>query len=117
MSGRPTTPDWVAAAQCSWRGQANQSSTLHGYGAPFLVFSLPTQPVECEELTKGVFYWWGGSKAGRAAERFKPQPSVTVGERSKGRLTTTLGQTGAAWNVEQWCQVDGARGASYAAWR
>jgi hypothetical protein len=33
--------------------------TLRGYGAPFSVFSLPTEPVECEELTKGVFYRLG----------------------------------------------------------
>jgi hypothetical protein len=56
----------VAAAWCGRRGGAiagaggaHRSSVLRGYGAPFLVFSLPTEPVECEELTKGVFYWWG----------------------------------------------------------
>jgi hypothetical protein len=32
---------------------------LHGYGAPFLVVSLPTEPAGCEELTKGVFNRWG----------------------------------------------------------
>jgi hypothetical protein len=32
---------------------------LRGYGALFFVFLLPTEPVECEELTKGVFYWRG----------------------------------------------------------
>jgi hypothetical protein len=32
---------------------AHRSSALCGNGAPFLVFSLPTKPVECEELTKG----------------------------------------------------------------
>jgi hypothetical protein len=40
-------------------GGAHRSSTLHGYGAPFSVVSLLTEPVECEELTKGVFYQWG----------------------------------------------------------
>jgi hypothetical protein len=35
---------------------AHRSSALHGYGASFSVVSLPTEPVECEELTKGVFY-------------------------------------------------------------
>jgi hypothetical protein len=65
-SGRPTTPDLVAAAQCGQRSRtmasaarAHQSSALHGYGALFSVVSLPTEPVECEELTKGVFYRWG----------------------------------------------------------
>jgi hypothetical protein len=43
-------PDRVAAARC---GQCGRSSTLHGYGAPFSVVSLPTEPVGCEELTKG----------------------------------------------------------------
>jgi hypothetical protein len=41
-----------------------------------------------------------GSSAGRATVRFKLQPSAMVGERSKGRLTTRLGQTGAVQNVE-----------------
>jgi hypothetical protein len=35
---------------------------LHGYGAPFLVFFLPTEPAGCEELTKGVFNWWRAPK-------------------------------------------------------
>jgi hypothetical protein len=35
---------------------AHWSSALRSYGAPFSVFSLPTDPVECEELSKGVFY-------------------------------------------------------------
>jgi hypothetical protein len=38
---------------------AHQSSMLHSYGAPFSVVSLPTDPVGCKELTKGVFYQWG----------------------------------------------------------
>jgi hypothetical protein len=37
----------------------HRSSTLRGCGAPFLVFFLRTEAVECEELTKGVFYWQG----------------------------------------------------------
>jgi hypothetical protein len=60
--------DRVAAAQCSLRGnamaraaRAHWSSALHGYGAPFLVVYLPMKPVDCEELTKGVFYWRGGA--------------------------------------------------------
>jgi hypothetical protein len=47
------------------------------------------------------------------AARFKPQHSATVGERSKGRLMTRLGQTGVAQNIEDRRQVDGARGASH----
>jgi hypothetical protein len=39
--------------------RAHWSSALHGYGAPFSVFSLPTEPVECEELTKGALYRQG----------------------------------------------------------
>jgi hypothetical protein len=38
--------------------RAQRSSTLHSYSAPFSVVSLPTEPVGCEELTKG------GSSAG-----------------------------------------------------
>jgi hypothetical protein len=34
-------------------------ATFSSYGAPFLAVSLPTEPVECEELTKGDFYRWG----------------------------------------------------------
>jgi hypothetical protein len=59
----------------------------------------------------------GGSRAGHAVARFKLQPSVMVEECSKGRLTTRLGETGAVQNVEHQHQVDGARGASYVAWR
>jgi hypothetical protein len=33
--------------------RAHRSTALHGYGAPFLVVSLPAEPMECEELTKG----------------------------------------------------------------
>jgi hypothetical protein len=58
----------------------------------------------------------GASRAGRATVRCKPQPSAAVGERSKGRLTTRLGQTGVAWKVEHRRRVDGARGVSHAAW-
>jgi hypothetical protein len=50
----------------------------------------------------------GGSGAGRAAARFKLQPSATVGGRSKGRLSTRLGKTGAAQDVEHRRRVDGA---------
>jgi hypothetical protein len=32
---------------------AHRSSVLHGFGALFSVVSLPTELVECEELTKG----------------------------------------------------------------
>jgi hypothetical protein len=103
----------VAAARCG------RSSALRDYGAPFLVFLLPMELVECEEFTKGIFYRWGGggTRAGRAAARFKPQPSTTVGERSKGRLTARLDQMGAARNVEHRRRVYGAQGASHAAWR
>jgi hypothetical protein len=59
----------------------------------------------------------GGSEAGRAATRFGPQPSTMVGECSKGRLTARLGETGAVRTVEHRRRVDGARGASHAAWR
>jgi hypothetical protein len=59
----------------------------------------------------------GGSGVGRAAARFKTQPSVTVGQWSKGWLTTRLGQMGAAWNVEHRRRVNGTRGASHTAWR
>jgi hypothetical protein len=99
--GWPTTPDrWRRLGAAGVAG-AHRSSVLHGYGAPFSVFSLPTEPVECEELTKGVFYrWGGGSRAGHAVARFKPQPPAMVGEHSKGRLTTRLGQMGAAQNIE-----------------
>jgi hypothetical protein len=64
--------------------------------APFSVFSLPTESVECKELTKGVFYQRGAPEQDVRAARFKPQPSATMEERSKGRLTTRLGQMGVA---------------------
>jgi hypothetical protein len=59
----------------------------------------------------------GGSGAGRVVARFKLQPSTMVGERSKGQLTTRLGKTGVARNVEHWRRVDGARGVSHAVWQ
>jgi hypothetical protein len=58
-SGWPTTPtgwQWLGAADAAG---ADRSSALHGYGALFSMVSPLTEPVECEELTKGVFYWWG----------------------------------------------------------
>jgi hypothetical protein len=58
-----------------------------------------------------------GSGVGRAVARFKLQPSATVGERSKGRLTTRLGQMGVVQNIEHRRRVDGARGVSHAVWR
>jgi hypothetical protein len=95
---------------------AHRSSALQGYGAPFSLVSLPTEPVGARNSPRGSSFG-GGSGAGRAATRFKPQPLATVGERSKGRLMTKLGQTGVAWNVEHRRRVDGAQGASHAAWR
>jgi hypothetical protein len=60
-------PDRVAAARCGRHGgamagtaRAHRSFALHGYGASFSIVSLPMKPVECEELTKGVFYQRGG---------------------------------------------------------
>jgi hypothetical protein len=38
---------------------AHRSYVLHDYGAPFSVFSLLMEMVECKELTKGVFYRQG----------------------------------------------------------
>jgi hypothetical protein len=69
-------PDRVAAARCGRRGstmagvaRAHRSSTLHGYCALFSVVSLPTEPVGCEELTKGGLLPVRGSGLGRAAAR------------------------------------------------
>jgi hypothetical protein len=64
----------------------------------------------------GLLPAWG-SVEGHAAARFKPEPSATVGKGSKGWLTTRLGQTGAARNVEHRRRVDGAQGVSHTAWR
>jgi hypothetical protein len=77
MSRRPTTPDRVAATRCGRHGsamtavaRAQRSSTLHSYSAPFSVVSLPTEPVGCEELTKGGgLLPVRGSGLGRAAAR------------------------------------------------
>jgi hypothetical protein len=94
----------------------DRSSTLPGYGAPFWVFSS-YETGGVRGTHQGGLLPVGGSRAGHVAARFKPQPLATVGERSKGRLTTRLGQTGAARNVEHQCRVNGARGASHAVWR
>jgi hypothetical protein len=122
-SGRPTTPNHVAAAQCGQRGgamasaaEAHRSSALHGHVALFSVFSLPMELVVCGTHQGGLLPA-AGSGAGHAVARFKPQSLAMVGERSKHRLTTSLGETGAAWNVEHQRRVDGARGASHAVWR
>jgi hypothetical protein len=48
---------------------------------------------------------------------FKLQPSATVGESSKGRLTTWLSKTGATQDLEHRCRVDGARELLHAARR
>jgi hypothetical protein len=56
---------------------AHRSSVLHGYGAPFLVFFVPTESVECEELTRVVFY-----------RRGAPEPDVR--------------RQGSSLNLRQW---------------
>jgi hypothetical protein len=62
--GWPTTPDrWWQLGAVGAVG-AHRSSALRSYGAPFSVFSLPTESMECEELTKGVFYQRGALKQG-----------------------------------------------------
>jgi hypothetical protein len=111
----------VAVARCSQRGgtMANAAGAPRLWCSVFSVFSsYGTGGVRGAH--QGVVYQrggGGGSGAGRAATRFKPQPSVMVGECSKGRLMTRLGQTGVAWNVEYQRWVDGAQGASHTAWR
>jgi hypothetical protein len=69
-------PDRVAAARCGRRdsamagvARAHQSSTLHGYSAPFSVVSLPTKLVGCKERTKGDLLPVRGSGLGRVAAR------------------------------------------------
>jgi hypothetical protein len=87
-------------------------------------FDSPQRPIDGGGFVFGVFSSYGtggvrgthqggllpvgGSRAGCATARFKPQPSATVGERSKGWLTIRLGQMGATQNVEQRRRVDGA---------
>jgi hypothetical protein len=56
----------------------------------------------------------GASGEGRAAAWFKLQPLAMVGGSSKGWLTTRLGKTGVAQDVEHRHRVDGAREASHA---
>jgi hypothetical protein len=94
--------DRVAAAQCSLRGnamaraaRAHWSSALHGYGAPFLVVSLPMKPVDCEELTKGVFYWRGGGL--RSRTRGSKVHASTFGDgggKLQGMAHDKVGQNG-----------------------
>jgi hypothetical protein len=111
-------PDRVVAARRGRRGRSSPELRATRQWCSIFGGFLPTEPVECEELTKGVFYrrGGGGSRIGHAMARFKLQPSATVRERSKGRLTTRLGEMGALWNVEHRRQVDGSRGESHAAW-
>jgi hypothetical protein len=110
----------VDCPQCptGWRqlgaAGAHRSSALHGYGAPFSVFSLPTEPVECEEPTKGVFYRRGG---GAPEQDVRRQGSSLKLWRWWGTLQGSahdkLGQTGATQNVEHRHRVVGARGLSH----
>jgi hypothetical protein len=95
-SQRPTGWRRHGAADAA---RAHRSSALHGYGAPFFVVFLPTEPAGCGVLTRGAFNW-RGTPVGCAAARLKLQPSATVGGSSKGRLTTRLGKMGAAQDVE-----------------
>jgi hypothetical protein len=114
--GRPTMPDrwWrLGASGMAW---AHRLHTTWLWCSVFGVFSsYGTGGVWGTH--QGGLLPFGGSRAGRAVARFKPQPSAMVGECSKGRLSTRLGQTGAARNVEHRCWVDRSRGASHAAWR
>jgi hypothetical protein len=117
MSGRPTTPDRVAAARCGRRSQSSPElratqlwcSIFGGF------YSYGTDGVQ--GTNQGGLQPTGSSRAGHAIARFKLQPSALVGGSSKGRLTIRLGKTGAAQDVEHRRWVDGSREASHVAWR
>jgi hypothetical protein len=86
--GRPTTPDRWRRLGVASVARAHQSS-IFGVFSSYGIGGV-------RGTHQGGLLPARGSGAGRAAARFKPQPSTTKEERSKGRLTTRLGQMGAA---------------------
>jgi hypothetical protein len=44
--------------------RAQWSSALHGYGAPFFVFFLPTEPWRLGDLTWAILNWQRSTKRG-----------------------------------------------------
>jgi hypothetical protein len=113
-SGWPTTPHRWWRHDAAGMARAHRSSVLHGYGASFLVVSLPTEPAGCEELTKGVFNRWGPPEKDARRHGSSFNLWQCWGGSSKGWLTTRLGKTGVAQDVEHRHRVDGAREASHA---
>jgi hypothetical protein len=124
-SGRPATPDRVAAAWCGRRGsvvadaaRAHRSSVLQAMVLHFWWFLFLRNRWGVRNSPRGSST--GGGLWSRTCNG-KVQAS-TFGDGggrgcSKGRLTRRLGKTGAAQDVEHRRRVDGAREASYAAWR
>jgi hypothetical protein len=53
-------PDRVVAARRGWRGRSSPELRATRQWCSIFGGFLPTEPVECEELTKGVFYRRGG---------------------------------------------------------
>jgi hypothetical protein len=113
----PLAHDWtthnarpVAAARCGRRSRSSLElrATWLWCSVSDVFSSYGTGGVQGTH--QGGLLLAGGSIAGRAPTRIKPQPSAMVGERSKGWLTIRLGQTGVARNVEHRHRVDGARG-------
>jgi hypothetical protein len=76
--------------------RAHWISTLHGYGAPFSVIFSSYRTSGVRGTHQGGLQPVRSSGAGHVVERFKLQPSMTVGGSSKGQVMTRLGETGAA---------------------
>jgi hypothetical protein len=110
--GWPTTPNW--RRQLGAVGVAGALRYM-GMVLHFWCFLFLQNQWSARNSPRGSSTG-GGSRAGCAVARFKPQPSVMVGECSKCWLTTRFGQSGVARNVEHCCWVDGTRGASHTAW-
>jgi hypothetical protein len=90
-------PDWVVAPRCDRSSPELRTTRL--WCSVFGVFSY-YGTVGVRGTLQGGLLPAGGSRAGRAAAWFKPQPLAMMRERSKGRLTTWLGQMGAPQNIE-----------------
>jgi hypothetical protein len=101
----PTGWQWHGAAGTA---EAHQSFALHSNGAPFFggLSSYGTGGVRGTH--QSVLLLAGGTRAGCGAARFMLQHSAMVGGHSNGRLTTRMGKTGAAQDLEHRCWVDGA---------
>jgi hypothetical protein len=71
-----------------------RSSTLHGYGAPFLEVFLPMEPWRHGDLTWAILGWRQSTKKGRTMAAMSSLTSAAVGAGSTNQTVLETGKMG-----------------------